>query len=637
MATQTAYNHQVDVFRDAEYPMMHDKVYLDHGGTTIYAKSLIEEFSAKMINNLFGNPHSASAPAMLSGHMCDEIRLQALAFFNADPEHFDLVFVQNATAAIKLVGEAFCDLSDSSSAGSFWYGYHKDAHTSIVGVRELTKGTHHCFANDDEVEDWLNDSKAAREVIKVEALPCLFAYPGQSNMTGRRLPLNWAKKLRQSTAPLHQNAYTLLDAAALATATEIDLSDPESAPDFVALSFYKIFGFPDLGALIIRKESGHILSWRKYFGGGTINALTVIGEPTKQRKTTSLHDNLEDGTLPFHSIIALGCAIDVHKRLYGSMKKISQHTSYLAYRLYHGMASLVHYNGQPLCAIYNDVSEGRCTYGDPITQGGTLAFNLVRSNGKFIGHSFVEKQANDRGIFLRSGGLCNSGGITSYLKIESWQFMRAWSQGHRCGEAGLDNINGKPTGVVRVSLGAMTTMKDIDTFLAFLESEYVETERVLQLARFDDLNVHWGLETTISHDSGVGSTTEVSRRQNVAPHPQLRTMTSSPNISTMRAAPAVVLTRAFYEQRPGTATSTVDLPRAPTMSQRRPDTARHLVPLDSMRHYNDFDGPMGISPTTQLFIMNPVTNLGTTSGNTKQKGGFMKFLRGRKSSQLKET
>lgn len=237
---------------------------------------------------------------MLSGHMCDEIRLQALAFFNADPEHFDLVFVQNATAAIKLVGEAFRDLSDSSSAGSFWYGYHKDVHTSIVGVRELTKGTHHCFANDDEVEDWLNDTKAAREVIKAEALPCLFAYPGQSNMTGRRLPLNWAKKLRQSTAPLHQNAYTLLDAAALATTTEIDLSDPESAPDFVAVSFYKIFGFPDLGALIIRKESGHILSWRKYFGGGTVNALTVIGEATKQRKITSLHDNLEDGTLPFH-------------------------------------------------------------------------------------------------------------------------------------------------------------------------------------------------------------------------------------------------------------------------------------------------------------------------------------------------
>lgn len=311
------------------------------------------------------------------------------------------------------------------------------------------------------------------------------------------------------------------------------------------------------------------------------------------------------------------------------MKKISQHTSYLAYRLYHGMASLVHYNGQPLCAIYNDVPD-RCTYGDPITQGGTLAFNLVRSNGKFIGHSFVEKQANDQGIFLRSGGLCNSGGITSYLKIESWQFMRAWSQGHRCGEAGLDNINGKPTGVVRVSLGAMTTMRDVDIFLSFLETEYVETERVLQLARFDELNVHWGLETTVSHESGIGPSTDVSRRQNVVPSPQLRPFTSYPNIGTMRATPAPLSRRTFYEQRPGTVTSTVDLSRASMMSQRRPDTARNLVPLDSMRHYNNFDRNMRVSPTTQVFEMGP-----TPTVNKKKNGGFMNFLRGRKSSQPK--
>lgn len=88
---------------------------------------------------------------MLSGNMVDSVRLQALAFFNADPKDFDLVFTQNATASIKLVGEAFRDLGD----GNFWYGYHKDAHTSLVGVRELTKGTHHCFASDDEVESTL--------------------------------------------------------------------------------------------------------------------------------------------------------------------------------------------------------------------------------------------------------------------------------------------------------------------------------------------------------------------------------------------------------------------------------------------------------------------------------------------------
>lgn len=314
-----------------------------------------------MIANLYGNPHSHSDPAKLSGHMVDSIRLKALSFFNADPEHFDLVFTSNATAAIKLVGESFRDLASSNPRSpSFWYGYHKDAHTSIVGVRELAGGDHYCFNNDEEVEHWLSGQAGASGVYQNKAgLPGLFAYPGQSNLTGRRLPLGWIKKLRDSKALSHQNTYSLLDAAALATTAELDLSRLDSAPDFTAISFYKIFGFPDLGALIVRKDSGHILEWRKYFGGGTVNGLTVLHEATVLRKNEHLHDALEDGTLPFHNIIALGCAIDVHKKLYGNdcMKKISQHTSYLGYRLHQSMMSLAHFNGAPLCVVYHDPGE----------------------------------------------------------------------------------------------------------------------------------------------------------------------------------------------------------------------------------------------------------------------------------------
>ena len=325
-----AYNEGVDDFRDTEYPMMKGrsfpstrgigtnewhttgKTYLDHAGSTIYARSLIEDFSRKMISNLYGNPHSTSDPSQLSGHMVNSIREKTLAFFKADAEHFDLVFTANATAAIKLVGECFRDLASASPMSStFWYGYHKDAHTSVVGIREMTKGNHHCFTSDDDVEKWLNNFQNTAIAPSSSTIPGLFCFPGQSNMTGRRLPLSWIRKLRHSNVPSHQNTYSLLDAAALATTTQLDFSDPDSAPDFTAVSFYKIFGFPDLGALIVRKESGHILGWRKYFGGGTVNSLTVLHEASVQRKDATLHDALEDGTLPFHNIIALGCAIDV--------------------------------------------------------------------------------------------------------------------------------------------------------------------------------------------------------------------------------------------------------------------------------------------------------------------------------------
>ncbi|KAL5320682.1 hypothetical protein ACEPPN_011492 [Leptodophora sp. 'Broadleaf-Isolate-01'] len=605
-----AYNDAVEVFRDTEYPMMKGKVYLDHGGSTIYAKSMIDDLSKNLMSNLYGNPHSASDPALLSGHMVDSIRIQALEFFHADPEHFDLIFTANATAAIKLVGESFRDLAASNPRKpSFWFGYHKDAHTSIVGVRELSNENHHCFINDDEVEDWLNDQVGATgKLLNSEGLPGLFAYPGQSNMTGRRLPLGWTKRLRECSAPSHQNTYSLLDAAALATTTEIDLSDPDSAPDFTAVSFYKIFGFPDLGALIVRKKSGHILGWRKYFGGGTVNGLTVMYESSVQRKDTTLHDSLEDGTLPFHSIIALGCGIDSHRRLYGSMKSISQHTSFLAYRLYHGMKSLTHYNGVPLCVIYNDPE--RSTYGDATTQGATVAFNIMRSDGTYIGHHIVEGSANAKRIYLRSGGLCNAGGIASYLQIEPWQYKRAWSAGYRCGDTKVEVINGKPTGVVRVSLGAMSTIADVDTFLSFLEEEYIDsTRKVMEINKVDDLGIDpFGLEIMRSNDSGFGS---ANNSAGVSAgftngHPfsspgqvNARRMISSPNLrSPMRPRePRVYAQKSFYDRRPTTATSHVSqvsqisqMFRPPPVSySQRPDTPRTTLPAESMRFSDSID------------------------------------------------
>ena len=518
-----AYSYDVEAIREAEYPMMKGtsrpypvplstaanvrlgSMYLDHGGTTIYAKSLIERFSKDMISNLYGNPHSASNPAQLSGHKVDEIREKTLHFFGADPKHFDLIFTANATASMKLVADTFRDLAASSStSGAFWYGYHKDAHTSLVGIREFTKN-HHCFTCDEEVDAWLEHG---RDHGHSADMPALFAFPGQSNMTGRRLPLSWPGRLRQSLSTNHRNTWSLLDAAALATTAPLDFSDPDTAPDFTALSFYKVFGFPDLGGLIVRRQSGHILAWRKYFGGGTVDMVTVIYEATFQRKTASIHDGCEDGTVAFHSIIALGSAIDVHRQLYGPdcMKAISAHTSSLIRRLYTGLSGLRHSNGRPVCVIYNEQSRSSfsdsssgCTvdhersahprsepksrgclmhaegvlhpYSDPKTAGATIAFNMLRPDGSILPHNMVEDLANVHKIYIRAGGLCNPGGVVTHLQIEPWQMKGAWSGGFRCSG---DNIpmHGKTLGVARASLGAMTNTRDIDALISFVGRKF---------------------------------------------------------------------------------------------------------------------------------------------------------------------
>ncbi|RDW81296.1 putative molybdenum cofactor sulfurase protein (HxB) [Aspergillus mulundensis] len=456
----SGYSEDVDRIREREYPLLKDTTYLDHAGTTLYAKSLIDSFSRDLTSSLYGNPHSMSASSQLSAQRVDDIRLRALRFFNADPDEFDLVFVANATAGIKLIADAFRD-----SPRGFWYGYHVDAHTSLVGVRELAAAGSRCFVRDDEVDAWAFGLESeGRESLG------LFAYPAQSNMNGRRFPMRWCEQVRARCSKAENKVYTLLDAASFVSTSPLDLSNASTAPDFTVLSFYKIFGFPDLGALIVRKSAGDVFRHRKFFGGGTVNMVLTGNEPWHAKKESSIHERLEDGTLPFHSIIALESAFETHRRLYGSMENIASHTRFLAKRLHDRMVALKHYNGTRACQLYTTQNS---SYDDPSTQGPILAFNLHNSRGMWIGKSEVERLASIKNIQIRSGTLCNPGGTAVSLGWSGADMLRHFSAGMRCGDE-HDIMDERPTGILRVSLGAMSSQRDVDAFVAFLEEFYVD-------------------------------------------------------------------------------------------------------------------------------------------------------------------
>ncbi|KZF24786.1 PLP-dependent transferase [Xylona heveae TC161] len=459
------YPQDIDLIRKEQYPMLQDTTYLDYAGTTPFAKALIERFSTDMMSNLFGNPHSASPSSQLSTQRIEDVRLRVLRLFNADPAEFDVVFVANATAGIKLVMEGF-----QAHPKGFWFGYHKDSHTSLVGVRETATCGQRCFTSDSEVERWIaqmaEDGQGANDGLE------LFAYPGQSNMNGRRLPLDWCRRLRESAAVGHRSAFSLLDAAALVSTSPLDLSNSAKAPDFTVVSFYKIFGFPDLGALILRKEAGQVLQQRRYFGGGTVDMVVSLQEQWHARKDRHLHEQLEDGTLPIHSILALDAALDTHESIFCSLEKISSHTARLARRLYDELSALRHGNGEPVCAIYKDSTS---TYGDPQSQGPIIAFNIRNSLGAWISNTELEKLAAIKSIQLRTGGVCNPGGIASALQLAPWEMKRNFSAGQRCA-AENDIMGGKPTGVARVSFGAMSTQADVEKFLSFIREYFVESK-----------------------------------------------------------------------------------------------------------------------------------------------------------------
>lgn len=534
------------------------------------------------MSNLLGNPHSSSTASQLSTGKVDDVRLRALRFFNADPDHFDLIFVANATAGIKTVMEAFREHADG-----FWYGYHKDSHTSMVGVREVARAGHRCFISDSEVEEWLRDPKTSGDAATASSHLGLFAYPAQSGMNGRRLPLSWPSKIRTSSHPVHANIYTLMDAAAFASTSPLDFSDLSRAPDYTVLSFYKIFGFPDLGALIVRKASEEPLSSRSYFSGGTVEMVSCITEQWHVKKQNSLHEQLEDGTLPVHNIVALGCALDIHGKIYGSIARVSTHTTWLAKILHHRISALRHGNGGEVCRVYE---KPLSVYGDSRLQGPVVALNFLNSNGKWVSDFEVEKLALIKNIQFRRGGLCNPGGIMTYLQLSPRDMKRNFRAGHRCGGEG-DIMGGKPTGAIRLSLGAMSTLEDVANFVEFVEQFFVDPSAIPNHVTeaspgcdfyIEDLMVYpikscggWSIPPNLPWDVGAeglawdrewclvdqGTRVALSQKR----YPQMALLKPSINIDDG-------LLRVRYHGPPGLDASEISVPLSPDPSHFHPPT-----------------------------------------------------------------
>ena len=493
----SCYQKDIGEIRDQQYPLLKgrnltsinaikvlidsaDTIFLDHAGTTLPAGSLIHNFAVDVQSTLLGNPHSASIASQTTSRRIDDIRLRVLKFFKADPRDFDVVFVQNATAGVKIVAEALRDTPENdtkSNHGGFRYLYHSESHTSLVGSREVASHGHVCFESDDEVNLWLTGREIpGGRIGPGEGPPQLFAYPAQSNLNGRRLPLSWCRAVHESSLPQHKNCFTLLDAAALVSTSALDLSCLESSADFIVLSFYKIFGFPDLGALIVKRDSADVLRHRKYFGGGTVEIVACRQEQWHVKKRENPHDMLEDGTVPFHNIIALESAFQVHEELYGPMANISKHVTHLTEDLYAKLENLRHGNGEKICVIYTNRG---LDYRDQNLQGPTVALNLRNARGAWISNSEVEKLASIRNIQFRTGGVCNPGGTAGFLDLSPWELRQNFSAGHRCGNE-IDIIHGKPTGVIRVSLGTMSNQRDVDVFIKFVEEFFRENQPIPQ-------------------------------------------------------------------------------------------------------------------------------------------------------------
>ncbi|XP_044728326.1 molybdenum cofactor sulfurase, partial [Chrysoperla carnea] len=443
-----------------EFPHIQEHNYLDHAGTTLYSKKQMIEIFSDFQTNFYGNPHSLNASGKLSGDTVDQIRFKILQHLNTTSEEYTIIFTQSATAALKNVGEYF----HYNNGGIF--AYTQDNHTSVLGMRQYAE-KFHCILNKD-----LNDTfqSAYPKLDKnISDTNSLFVYPAQSNFNGAKYPLEWIQKVQNGCLNhllpngKSTNWFCLLDTASYLGTNSIDLSIFK--PDFITISFYKLFGYPTgLGALIVKNSSAHALK-KRYFGGGSVQISSSTTDFFVFR--TNLHQSFEDGTLPYLSVISLQHCFNLFEKLPITMDMISKHVFNLAKYVYNSMVVLHHNNGQPVVKLYHDTQ-----FEDITKQGGFINFNLLRQNGDYVGYSEVLHMANLYNIHLRTGCFCNPGACQYHLQLTTSQLKKHFEAGHICGDQ-FDLIEGVPTGSIRISFGYMSTRREADVLLKMIEECFI--------------------------------------------------------------------------------------------------------------------------------------------------------------------
>jgi len=437
----------LDELRTKEYSLLdHDgHVYLDYTGAGLYSESQVRKHADLLLGNTFGNPHSTNPTSLAMTRLVEQTRAYVYEFFNASPDEYEVIFTLNASAALKLVGESYPFCPNSQYLLTF------DNHNSVNGIREFAraKGAKVTYAPV-VPPDLRIDEKKLYTALDM-ANNCgnnLFAFPAQSNFSGVRHDLAWIKTAQDKGWDV------LLDAAAYAPTNILDLC--RWHPDFVTLSFYKMFGYPTgVGCLIARKESLAKLH-RPWFAGGTISVASV------QADRHYLHagsEGFEDGTLNYLSLPAVKIGLQ-HVAAIG-LEKIHTRVSCLTGWLLYELINLAHSNGNPLVQVYGPLESK--------DRGGTVTFNLFDPEGNFIDHRLVEHRANEVGISLRTGCFCNPGGGELALGISAEELSSCmittkdrltFDDFRRC-------IDAKSTGAVRVSLGLASNFRDIQRFLCF--------------------------------------------------------------------------------------------------------------------------------------------------------------------------
>jgi selenocysteine lyase/cysteine desulfurase len=438
----------IDALRVSDYGRLDagQHVYLDYTGGGLAAESQIRRHADQLCEQVFGNPHSGSLSSDTTTRLVEQTRRAVLAFFNAPPD-YTAIFTLNATAALKLVGEAY----PFAPGGRYLLTF--DNHNSVNGIREFARAR---GARVDYAPLTVPDLRVDRPRLSTllagadRASPNLFAFPAQSNFSGVKHPLDLVEEA-------HARGWdVLLDAAAFVPTSRLDLSAVR--PDFACISFYKMFGYPTgVGCLLVRDAALSKLR-RPWFAGGTVNFATVQG----RRHILAPHEaGFEDGTVNYLSIPAVEIGLR-HLEAIG-IEAIQTRVRCLTAWLLKELLALRHGNNRPMVRVYGPATT--------TMRGGAITLNFYDPEGHLLDYRRVEELATSRRISLRTGCFCNPGAGEAAEGLTEDDMLAAADEGADMTLPRFRQIiqhrGGKSAGAIRASIGLASNFADVYRFLTF--------------------------------------------------------------------------------------------------------------------------------------------------------------------------
>ena len=427
-----------------EYARVIEKghTYLDFTGGNLYAKSQLAKHYKLLNENVFGNPHSTNPTSQLSTKLVEDSRKKVLDFYNADC--YFCVCTHNASGTLKIIRECY----PFNEKGAMLL--LTDNHNSVNGIREYCAGKNGYFEYCPiQYEDLRIDIDKLNSLLKnrSEYANKLFAFPAQSNVSGVKHDLNWIQKAQKLGWDV------LLDAAAFVPTSKLDLSIIK--PDFVSISFYKIFGYPTgVGCLLIKKSKFNKLV-KPWFAGGTV---TLASVQTRHHYLANNHERFEDGTINYLDIPAVTTGLDYIESI--GIEKINERITGLINYLISRIKEIKHTSKVNVVKIFGPE--------DRKNTGGTVIVNFFDKNGSLYPFEQIEQKANAKLISIRSGCFCNPGidEINNCLTTE--ELSNYFTSRDNGDYHDMISFLNKMRGATRISVGIATGRKDIETFISFV-------------------------------------------------------------------------------------------------------------------------------------------------------------------------